>query len=56
MDIRIFLNKKKFSYRTVRIKGFLVIEICEDFFKEVKNILLGKKFLDNFGFCFIGEK
>lgn len=40
----------------VMIKGFLVIEICEDFCKEVKNILLGEKFLDNFSFGFIGKK
>ena len=39
-----------------RIKGFPVTETCEDFRKEVKNILPGEKFSDNFSFGFIGKK
>ena len=56
VDIRILSNKKKSSHRTARIKGFPVTETCEDFRKEVKNILPCEKFSDNFGFGFIGKK
>ncbi|CAH3165861.1 unnamed protein product [Porites evermanni] len=56
VDIRILSNKKKSSHRTARIKGFPVTETCEDFRKEVKNILPGGKFSDNFSFGFIGKK
>ena len=56
VDIRILSNKKKSSHRTARIKGFPVTETCEDFRKEVKNILPGEKFSDNFSFGFIGKK
>ncbi|CAH3127675.1 unnamed protein product [Porites lobata] len=51
VDIRILSNKKKSSHRTARIKGFPVTETCEDFRKEVKNILPGEKFSDNFSFA-----
>ena len=56
VDIRILSNKKKSSHRTARIKGFPVTETSEDFRKEVKNILPGDKFSDNFSFGFIGKK
>lgn len=56
VDIRILSNKKKSSHRMARIKGFPVTETCEDFRKEVKNILPGEKFSDNFSFGFIGKK
>ena len=52
VDIRILSNKKKSSHRTARIKGFPVTETCEDFRKEVTNILPGGKFSDNFSFGF----
>lgn len=42
VDIRILSNKKKSSHRTARIKGFPATETCEDFRKEVKNILRAK--------------
>lgn len=56
VDIRIYSNKKKSSHRTARIKGFPVTETCEDFRKEVRNILPGEKFTENFSFGFIGKK
>ena len=56
VDIRILSNKKKSSHHTAMIKGFPVTETCEDFRKEVKNILPGEKFSDNFSFGFIGKK
>ena len=56
VDIRILSNKKKSSHGTARIKGFPMTETCEDFRKEVKNILPGEKFSDNFSFGFIGKK
>ena len=56
VDIRILSNKKKSLHRTARIKGFPVTETCEDFREEVKNILPGEKFSDNFSFGFIGKK
>ena len=56
VDIRILSNKKKSSHHTAMIKGFPVTETCEDFRKEVKNILPGEKFSDNFSFGFISKK
>ncbi|KAJ7394512.1 hypothetical protein OS493_000326 [Desmophyllum pertusum] len=41
VDIRILAEKKKSSYCTARVKGFPVTETCEDFRKEVQNILPG---------------
>ena len=56
VDIRILSEKKKSSFRTARVKGFPVTETCEEFRKEVQNILPGEKLSPTFTFGFIDKK
>ena len=55
-DIRIDGGNKKSSYRTARVKGFLVTEPYSEFREVVNNIIPGEPFAENFSFGFIDKK
>lgn len=53
VDLRILSGEKKSSFRTARVRGFPVTDTCDEFRKEVQNILPGEKLSSNFTFGFI---